>query len=464
LLKISHIQNELIATSQSWALNQRFDSSKAIELRRQALLLNHAYYLKNIPVYKKVASAEGIGATTDIETLKRTLIFPDEIFKSYSQEWLDNLDFARMNGWLAGVYHQPVDVDVREVRSIDDWLECLGTAGIDVTFSSGTSGLFSFVPRDKANRDLLKMANICCLAPLLMNRKIGLSPNNFALKQALKMLSPETLSKVVGKNGLPGFDAFFLGFRQGKMGNQSLMQELAPVFRKHFVLYNTDLRASVLRSLRQAARTPDAQILVDSFQNQVVGQRELNYLRLIEQIKTSIHEGQKTFIFGAPYQFKELCDFACHQKITLKKGSIILFGGGWKSFSGEAMQREDLVKKISDCFDLPNESILEGYSMTEISMLMIRCEHGYFHVPPIIEPVIFDDELNPIEGKDIQGVFGFLDPLAVTYPGFIISGDHVHLVDGECRCGLVGPALTDIGRARSREVKGCGGIMGSITA
>jgi hypothetical protein len=123
-----------------------------------------------------------------------------------------------------------------------------------------------------------------------------------------------------------------------------------------------------------------------------------------------------------------------------------------------------MVQNLSDCFDLPPERILEGYSMTEISLLTVRCANGRFHIPPILEPVILDEELNPLEGRDLSGTFGFLDPLAISYPGFIISGDHVHFVDGECQCGLVGPALTEIGRARSREVKGCGGIMGSVNA
>ena len=59
---------------------------------------------------------------------------------------------------------------------------------------------------------------------------------------------------------------------------------------------------------------------------------------------------------------------------------------------------------------------------------------------------------------------GFLDPLDISYPGFIISGDEIHFVDGECACGLSGPAVTEIGRARHREVKGCGGIMASLAA
>ena len=47
---------------------------------------------------------------------------------------------------------------------------------------------------------------------------------------------------------------------------------------------------------------------------------------------------------------------------------------------------------------------------------------------------------------------------------FLVSGDEVRLVTGDCPCGLTGLAVTEIGRARAREMKGCGGIMASLAA
>jgi hypothetical protein len=119
---------------------------------------------------------------------------------------------------------------------------------------------------------------------------------------------------------------------------------------------------------------------------------------------------------------------------------------------------------MADALGLPARRILEGYSMTEINAFMLRCEHGRFHIPPFIEPIIYDEGLEPLQGDDLRGIFGFLDPLAVAYPGFLISGDEVQYVEGECACGLVGAAVTEIGRAGAREVKGCGGIMASLSA
>ena len=282
----------------------------------------------------------------------------------------------------------------------------------------------------------------------------------------MRHMPPEAFAQMAAKRGLPGYDAAFLGFRRGRMGNQALIEELAPLFHRHYFLYDMEITGTALRCLRRGPRTDEERRPVAELKAGVIEQREANYLKILENIQRSTSEGQKVFIFGAPYQFKELCEvMAGHgQRLALKKGSLALFGGGWKSFTGEAISREVLVDLLADTLGITPQMVMEGYSMTEINTLMLRCEHGRFHIPPIIEPEVFDEELNPEEGGDITGTFGFLDPLAISYPGFIISGDRVHLVHGACGCGLAGPAITEIGRLPGSEVKGCGGIMGSIRA
>ena len=456
------ILNELIKITRGWAAGENIDFTRAKALRNEAIQLNHIHYLENIPLYRKMAVEEGCGKDIDIRTIINKLMFAVDIFKSYEQTWLDDGDFGRMTRWLSGIYHKPIDIDVSGLKTIDDWITCLSRAGIHVVYSSGTSGTFSFVPRDKKDWDTSASANIACLAPLLARRvPTGIVSGRF-MKSANRLMSAARM--VAGQNGLSDYDAAFLGFRQGGMGNQSLISELAPLFSHRYFLYNTRLTGTALRCLRRGARTLEEHQLLSKFQEEIIGQEENHYIKFIDKIQKSIDNSQKIFIFGAPYQFKMLCESIAgnNKKLALKKGSLVLFGGGWKSFAGEAISREALAEMMTNCLDVPPQMILEGYSMTEINMLMLRCECGRFHIPPIIEPVVFDEELNALEGEDIKGAFGFLDPLAVSYSGFIISGDYVHMIDGECGCGLTGPAITEIGRLPGSEVKGCGGIMGSI--
>ena len=461
---MQEILNEMIKVSRIWASGSNVDLSHAGELRNTAILRNHAHYLANIPLYRKLAVEEGCGQEVDIQTIKRKLMFSADIFKSYEQAWLDDGDFGRMTQWLEGIYDRHIRIDVSGIKTIDEWIERLGVSGIHVVYSSGTSGEFSFIPRDKQDWELSRTANINYLVPLWAGRLTQSTLSHLSLKSAIKLVSPDSFAQMAGKRGLPDYDAAFLGFRHGRMGNQVLIQELVPLFPRHYFLYDMPITGAALRSLRRGAQTDKEQQQLAELQEEIIGQEEIHYLKFSDNIRQSAAGKQKVIIFGAPYQFKKLCESLVrhNKRLTLAKGSFVLFGGGWKSFSGEAMSREALVRMLTDSLNIPPQMIMEGYSMTEINTLLLRCEHGRFHIPPIIEPVILDEELNPLEGKDNRGAFGFLDPLAVSYPGFIISGDYVHMIDGECDCGLTGPAITEIGRMPGSEVKGCGGIMGSL--
>jgi len=75
----------------------------------------------------------------------------DDLFKSYNQGWLDDGDFVSMNAWLNQIFHLPVEVDVKDIQSIDEWVDCLERNGIKLVYSSGTSGNLSFVPRDQTS-------------------------------------------------------------------------------------------------------------------------------------------------------------------------------------------------------------------------------------------------------------------------------------------------------------------------
>lgn len=427
-------------------------------------MLNHAHYLKSIPLYRKQAEEGGYGQKADVEAIISGLMLDADVFKSYEQSWLDNGDYTAMTRWLSGIFHRRLKSDMSGVSTIDGWIERLAGDGVHVVYSSGTSGAFSFIPRELRDWDLSRTANISCLASLFVRRlKEALPPMMMRLVLRTGM---GALARLAGKRGLPDFDAAFLGFRHGHMGNQVLIEELVPLFHQCYYLYDMTVTGSALRCARRGASSDEEHRLVMELQDEVSGRREEAYQRLIGDMRTSVDAGRKVFLFGAPYQFKELCDVAgtCGEELTLPTGSLIFFGGGWKTFAGEAIERSTLEELLQNVLGVPKEMVFEGYSMTEINMLMLRCPQGLFHIPPLIEAVVLDDELRPLRGTDVRGAFGFMDPLALSYPGFIVTSDHVHMVEEVCGCGLAGPAIKEIGRLPGSEVKGCGGIMGSMTA
>jgi hypothetical protein len=65
-------------------------------------------------------------------------------------------------------------------------------------------------------------------------------------------MTPESFTSLAGR-GLPGFDGAFLGFRRGRMGNQALLEELAPLFSNHYFLYDMEITGTALRCCGAAA-------------------------------------------------------------------------------------------------------------------------------------------------------------------------------------------------------------------
>jgi hypothetical protein len=466
MVRLEIIHRQLIRIAQSWAWKKDYDAVLAKKLREEACLINHARYIKHIPVYRNLVKEEGIGKISDLEPIKNRLMLTDDIFKSYDQTYLDNADFSRMNKWLGTIFHENITVDVSDVRSIDEWINRLASNGIYLAYSSGTTGRFSFVPRCTRSWKLFTTAPINYIAPIMVDLGISGLFQNRMLKLAMKLRDPFSLADIARKIGMPGCDGIFLSFRRGNMGIQMVAQEFSKMFGNASFLYDMDISASALRLIGRGVRSDEDRKILDQFTAETVGKKQENYLRIIRQIKHSAGKHRKVFLFGAPYQIMELVKMIKEKEgaIPLKKGSFILTGGGWKSFEGEKIEREFLVRMIRDVFEVDDEFITDGYSMTEVNSLLCRCVHGRYHLPPIIEPVILNNEFIPLEGSEQYGRFGFLDPFAISYPGFIISGDNVRFHDDRCACGMYGPSLSEPGRAPGREIKGCGGIMASVQA
>jgi hypothetical protein len=100
---------------------------------------------------------------------------------------------------------------------------------------------------------------------------------------------------------------------------------------------------------------------------------------------------------------------------------------------------------------------MDGYGMSEGNGLSPTCPEGhYFHLPyTYFKPLILDQNLMPT-GYGEWGRFAFLDGLAQTYPGFIISGDEARMLKHCPVCDRPGPVLEpEVRRAKGKETRGC---------
>ena len=464
--EINSLHEEIVGMAQQWAAVKPYDARRAHELRKKAILWNHRHYLKTIPIYAAIANEAHIGPDATLDQIREHLLFTDDMFKSYDPTWIDNRDFAAMNQWLGSLYHERIEFDTSSIRTIDQWIDALGERGIYVIFSSGSSGRFSFVPRCEDSWHRYSHAPTAYFAPLSLQLGIVSGWKNLQMRLGLMLLSPFKFADAVSKRGLPDYDGVFLAFREGRMGAQIVAQEFAKRLRKSSFMYEFALSASALRLTTRAPQDAEDERTLMHFRKNTIGSKDKNFARLVMQMQASIAAGQKLLMSGPPYMFRELAEYVIknHGSIPLKKGSFIMTGGGWKTFTGEMIPQESLAAMIQEAFNVPPEVVVDGYSMSEINGVAPRCKAGRYHLPPLFEPMVFDDDLKLKTGKNLEGIFGFLDPFAISYPGFLISGDIVQIAEGSCACGSAGPCFTKIGRATRKEIKGCAGVMAAIQA
>jgi len=438
--RVKEIHEKLRQMSQVWARKEPIDENEARSLRHEAIKLNHRRYMDLIPAYKKLAEEMDTPENPDVNFIMTELMSTDDLFKSYVPEWLDSLDFEKMNGWLESIYTGKADVPVDGLDTIDKWMDRLTEHGTHCAFSSGTTGRVSFVPRDEYNWDSFLNNSLNYLIFFLMELDMSLNDE---------------------------FNVASLSFKGGNMGIGLVGQRIANYAQQSYFLYEMDISIDALRIMRSGPANEKEEKLVMDFRETIQSGLEENYDRILKKITESANADRPVMIFGAPFQMKEFCELVTSsgRSVKLPPKSAVLFGGGWKTFEGQKIERSELVGMIKDAFDISERHIIEGFSMTEMNMAIVRCHEGRYHLPPLSEPALFDEALLPIEGEDITGAFGFLDPFATSYPGFIITGDNVHLVREDCPCGLKGTAIVgEVTRSAGREVKGCGGIMSEMRA
>jgi len=434
--EIRELGGTLRAAANAWAAGDgAFDEPEATRLRHRAIALCHAHYRAAIPAYRRLCDEAGVPDDAPLAMLAERCTVTDDLFKSYDAAWVGARDFAALSEWLRDVCAEPVPVAAAAAHDVDDWLERLERGGLHVLYSSGTSGKLSFVPRGEASWN------------------------------AYRANGPSYLMHQVQRLGvdLSSMDGAVLGFRGGRMGIQRAGAELSRYIADVHYLHDREIRAEMLRALltaRSAAAADAARAAL------VVGQDEA-YLSFVGALRRATERGRALWLFGAPYQVQQLCALMQAAGAPMPRpGSVVTLGGGWKSFEGQRVDRPALCALIQAALGVPAARVLEAYAMVELNTPLMRCGEGRYHVPPILEPWLFDEALLPLPpGVDVRGTFGFMDPTATSYPSFLVTGDEVRLVRERCPCGLVGPALLgEVRRAPGHEVRGCGGILATVRA
>jgi len=143
----------------------------------------------------------------------------------------------------------------------------------------------------------------------------------------------------------------------------------------------------------------------------------------------------------------------------IEKG-IVITAGGWKRFSGKKLHEEEFRKKINSVFGINENDCRDIYGMVECNALNVSCEGHYKHIPhSFIYPMVLNEESESL-GYNEYGRFAFIDTLANSYPGFIMTGDKVKLLESCPVCSRSGPVICgEISRFSGIQDRGCGAVL-----
>ncbi len=146
------------------------------------------------------------------------------------------------------------------------------------------------------------------------------------------------------------------------------------------------------------------------------------------------------------------------QTFKLDEKSIIAIGGGWKTFTGEAVPKDLFRKDLSNILGIGADRIHDIYAFTETDIVFCECSHHQLHVPPWGDLIPRDFKtLEPVKSGE-KGLANIINPLAYSYAGVSIMQDDVVRITREdgCPCGNHGKTFEVMGRAEGAESKGCG--------
>ncbi|HEY7816754.1 MAG TPA: hypothetical protein VIG29_00940, partial [Vicinamibacteria bacterium] len=406
------------------------------EVRHEAIRVNHLRYGALIPYYRHIAEDQGLLGPLGVDDIVQNLLFPG-LFKTYEARWLEERDFAAMTEWLGNVSTRRPEVDLGDVADLNGWRQRLRSAGIFLSYSSGTSGHMSIVPRDA-----LSFKALCTNSSAYADSKWSAGPDG----------SPRP------------FDCLVAGPKGGGMGILGAGVGLArSAARAHF-LYDVELPDELVHGAAGDAAKGGA---LARFLEAAGAAHGDHYDRAFEFVRQAIADARPLLIFGAPFQIRWLCEALSSRGEALEavSGSTVVTGGGWKAFSGERISQTELRRLAQQTFGIDPAHFIDAYSTAELNCTLSSCREGRYHVPPLLEAVVLDEALMGAAGQEGYGTLAFLDPFAVSYPGFVITGDQGRLARERCPCGLSGWFIDgEIERSRDAEIKGCGGVLASIQA
>lgn len=147
--------------------------------------------------------------------------------------------------------------------------------------------------------------------------------------------------------------------------------------------------------------------------------------------------------------------------IKLPKGSKILHIGGWKKLEAEKIGREIFNEKISKCFGVEPQDVIDVYGFTEqMGLNYPDCTDGWKRTSVFSQVIARNPATHEVLPYGKEGVLEFITPVPHSYPGNAVLTDDLGVVMEPTECdGKYGTRFKVTGRMKKAEVRGCGDIL-----
>lgn len=380
-----------------------------------------------IKLVKLRAQDAGITEIRSLEDIV-PLLLPHTAYKSYPESFLTEKKWDRLTKWLGTVSAYPTDnIDLSDVKEIDDWVAACERAGHFVSCSSGTTGKSAMLVASQADLDFASQDGVAAVewgSDIRVGDKrtqagaggaVAYTPRNAAMGKALMGAFVDT-SKLPERSGPPPVT----------IGSITTMIAL-----RKAIADGTAKPAEIQQYEEESAARQKA---LDEAKEKAV-----------EDIISK--RGDRLYItgmWGALYPLAEEVRNRGYSGKDFHPENGVYLGGGLKRAQLPANYRE----YVYETFNLQPRFIYQMYGMQELGTSMPRCQEGMrYHVPPWLVCLPLDkngDALMPGTGEGkVEGRAAFFDLSMDGRWGGVISGDHIEVDFSPCACGNASPSIAD---------------------
>jgi hypothetical protein len=305
-------------------------------------------------------------------------------------------------------------------------INAFNAAGLAITYSSCTSGRFTFIPRDQKTF----LASEYAIAKSIVNVDLRILEGGHGF---LLFPNPKKTDLFIAKVTAVNFD----------------------LFKDLQVAIDRELTTDIIKSAMSEKRGLKGKLVsyVQNRMSQKIVDRVIRWFERYDNTEDNVS------LAGPPFLFYQILRKLQKDGKSFDFGErgLVLTGGGWKVNERVYMPHADFRKLVEDVLGIPEANCGDVYAMVEGNGFMLTCPEGhYLHTPyTYYKPLVLDKNLEPAEYGEF-GRFAFLDALAQSYPGFIITGDEVRMLEHCPVCDRPGPVLEpEVQRASGEEVRGC---------